>query len=141
MLYFRLVCICVYYNKFRQGLLEIVFRMQWFVYPLVNSNIIIPSNNIPYQPVYTTMLPNPWPDRSENYLFDIYILFFIQRTPKKWTSLRQPRKTAEESVTEIESSPQSQRRTNWAVYQHFSTASDSPTPLLVSLFYDLILYV
>jgi hypothetical protein len=32
----------------------------------------------------------------------------------------------------MESSPQTQRRTNWAVYQHFSTASDSPTPLLVS---------
>eukprot|EP00102_Acyrthosiphon_pisum_P023590 XP_016660800.1 PREDICTED: adenylate cyclase type 5 isoform X3 [Acyrthosiphon pisum] len=54
-----------------------------------------------------------------------------ERTPKKWTSLRQHRRTAEESITEMESSPQTQRRTNWAVYQHFSTASDSPTPLLV----------
>ncbi|XP_025408050.1 adenylate cyclase type 5 isoform X1 [Sipha flava] len=53
-----------------------------------------------------------------------------ERTPKKWTSLRQHRKTTEESVSEMESSPQTQRRTNWAVYQHFSTASDSPTPLL-----------
>ncbi|XP_050521832.1 adenylate cyclase type 5 isoform X3 [Daktulosphaira vitifoliae] len=54
----------------------------------------------------------------------------IEKTPKKWTSLRQHRKAAEESVTEIESSPQTQKRTNWAVYQHFSTASDSPKPLL-----------
>lgn len=59
------------------------------------------------------------------------VSLLLQRTPKKWTSLRQHRKAAEESITEMESSPQTQRRTNWAVYQHFSTASDSPTPLLV----------
>lgn len=78
---------------------------------------------------------------------DLYWCIFIvccmlQRTPKKWTSLRQHRKAAEESITEMESSPQTQRRTNWAVYQHFSTASDSPTPLLVIkiFFYHFIYF-
>ena len=72
--------------------------------------------------------------------FFLFFFFFclVQRTPKKWTSLRQHRKTAEESITEMESSPQTQRRTNWAVYQHFSTASDSPTPLLVKVMIVII---
>lgn len=69
-----------------------------------------------------------------------HILFFTQKTPKKWTSLRQHRKPTEESGTEMESSPQTQRRTNWAVYQHFSTASDSPTPLLVFLFIYIYIF-